>query len=112
VQLDLESALIIIGMMFVLGVYLTLDASHYPEEAFERVGTQRIRWQVGPPVLAIVTIGLGTLVAAIHWWAGRRQEVSSAASAIRADAAFEEASNSTGTSSPDSSPEPAAEPTQ
>jgi hypothetical protein len=109
VHIGFEEILILSLTMAIVGIIIALDASRLPEAAFTDVGTTRLEWQIGPIILAFVTIGFGTFVAMLVWTSGRRREVTDAAAARRA--AEEPADPSESEESADPA-EPAAEPAQ
>lgn len=107
-----EEILILSVTMAIVAGIIALDASRFPDEAFRDVGTTRRAWQVGPIVLAFVTIGFGALVALIVWVSGRREEVVNAAAAIRAAAPAPEPPEAEPPEFEDPAPEPLGEPAQ
>lgn len=102
-HIGLEEILILSITMAIVGIIIAIDASRLPEAAFTQVGTTRLEWQIGPIILAFVTIGFGTFVAMLVWTTGRRREVIDAAAAMRGEADPEE---------PADPAEPSAEPAQ
>jgi hypothetical protein len=109
VHIGLEEILILSITMAIVGIIIAIDASRLPEAAFTQVGTTRLEWQIGPIILAFVTIGFGAFVAMLVWTTGRRAEVRAAAAAIHAAEAPEPAEPSEEPADP---AEPSAEPAQ
>jgi hypothetical protein len=71
--------LIMLGVAGVaLGVYTAIDASRYPEWAFERAGTSKNTWVVLPIVLALF-LGVGALAMGIVWLASKKLDVATIA---------------------------------
>ena len=76
--------LILFGFMvfaivpFVLGLLVAIDASRYPDWAFERAGTSKTLWIV-LPIVSIFVCGLVAIVAAILWYSSFRRRVIDAA---------------------------------
>jgi hypothetical protein len=74
--------LVVIGLFsivpLVLGIWTAVDVSHFPDAAFERVGTSKTLWIV-LPIVGIVACGLVTIVAAIMWFSSYKPRVVDAA---------------------------------
>ena len=74
--------LLVIGLFsivpLVLGIWTAVDASHFPDVAFQRVGTSKTLWIV-LPLVGIVVCGLVTIVAAIVWFSSYKPRVEAAA---------------------------------
>ena len=76
--------LILVGFMvfavlpFVLGLLVAIDASRYPDWAFERAGTAKTLWIV-LPIVSIFVCGPVAIVAAIVWYSSSRRRVIDAA---------------------------------
>ena len=76
--------LILFGFMLlavvplVLGVLVAIDASRYPDWAFERAGTAKTLWIV-LPIVSIFVCGPVAIVAAIVWYSSFRRRVIDAA---------------------------------
>ena len=70
------------GLLFflplALGIWTALDASRYPEQAFERAGTNKTLWIV-LPIVGIVACGIVTIVSAIVWFSSYKSRVAAAA---------------------------------
>jgi hypothetical protein len=62
----------------VLGIWVAVDASRLPEQAFERAGTSKVLWIV-LPLAGIVACGVVAIVAAIVWFTSYRPKVVQAA---------------------------------
>ena len=108
-HIGLEEILILSITMAIVSIIIAIDASRLPEAAFTQVGTTRLEWQIGPIILAFVTVGFGAFVAMLVWTTGRRAEVRAAAAAIQAAEAPEPAEPSEEPADP---AEPSAEPAQ
>jgi hypothetical protein len=59
---------------FVLAIVVAVDASKYPEWAFERAGGRRTTWQIWPVVGAVCFWPAG-LVVAIVWFASKKPAI-------------------------------------
>jgi hypothetical protein len=58
----------------VLGILVAVDASRFPDHAFEAVATSKTLWIV-LPLVGIVACGIVTIVAAIVWYASYKPKV-------------------------------------
>ena len=61
-----------------LGIWTAVDASRYPDQAFERAGTNKMLWIV-LPIVGIVACGIVAIVAAIVWFSSYKARVADAA---------------------------------
>jgi hypothetical protein len=59
----------------VLGILVAIDASRFPDAAFDAAGTSKVLWIV-LPLVGIVVCGVVTIVAAIVWYSSYRPRVS------------------------------------
>ena len=59
----------------VLGILVAIDASRFPDAAFDAAGTSKVLWIV-LPLVGIVACGVVTIVAAIVWYSTYRPRVS------------------------------------
>ncbi len=79
-NLGAPELLIVFGFMLlavvplVCGLFVAIDASRYPEWAFERAGTARTLWIV-LPIVSIVVCGPVAIVTAIVWYSSFRRRV-------------------------------------
>ena len=62
----------------VLGILVAVDASKYPEAAYERAHTSKTLWIV-LPIVGIVACGVVTIIAAIVWYSSYKPRVVAAA---------------------------------
>jgi hypothetical protein len=62
----------------VLGLIVAIDASRFPDSAFERAGTAKTLWIV-LPIASIFVCGPVAIVAAIVWYSSFRRRVIDAA---------------------------------
>lgn len=62
----------------VLAIMTAVDASKYPEWAFQQVGTTKFVWQIIPIVLLFVC-GIPAGVMGLIWYSSKREEVARAA---------------------------------
>lgn len=61
----------------VFGVWVAVDASKYPDWAFERAGTQKWLFQILTPVAAFLC-GIVAIVLGIIWFASKKAQVEQA----------------------------------
>ena len=72
---------LIIGIgSLVIAIMTAVDASKYPDWAFERAGTSKFVWQILPIVLLFVC-GIAGGILGMIWYSSKRGEVESAARA-------------------------------
>jgi hypothetical protein len=64
----------------VLSIMCCIDASKYPEWAFQQTGSSKFVWQVLPVILLLVC-GVAGGVIGLIWYTGKRHEVERAARA-------------------------------
>ena len=62
----------------VISIMTTVDASKYPEWAFEQTGTSKFVWQILPLVFIFVC-GLGGAIMGLIWFTSKRDAVAAAA---------------------------------
>ena len=62
----------------VLGIFVAVDASRYPDWAFERAGTAKTLWIV-LPIVSVFVCGPVAIVVAIVWYSSFRRRVIDAA---------------------------------
>ena len=74
----------VIGLLgivpLVLGIWVALDASRFPDRAFERADTSETLWIV-LPIVGVVACGIVSVVAAIVWFSSYRSKIVKAAAA-------------------------------
>ena len=69
---------VILGIgSIVIAIMTAVDASKYPEWAFERAGTSKFVWQILPIVLLFVC-GIAGAVLGLIWFTSKRDEVARA----------------------------------
>jgi hypothetical protein len=73
----LVGAVIVIGSL-VLSIMTAVDASKYPEWAFERAATSKFVWQILPIILLFVCSLAGGVMGLI-WYSSKRDDVARAA---------------------------------
>jgi hypothetical protein len=72
---------LIIGIgSLVIAIMAAVDASKYPDWAFQQVGTTKFVWQILPIVLLFVC-GIAGAIMGVIWYSSKRAEVESAARA-------------------------------
>ena len=62
----------------VLGIWVAIDASRFPDTAFERADTSKTLWIV-LPIVGVVACGIVSVVAAIVWFSSYRSKIVKAA---------------------------------
>jgi hypothetical protein len=73
------SIFILVGLAsLVVGIMTAVDASKYPEWAFQQAGTTKFVWQILPIVLLFLC-GFASLVMGGIWFSSKRDEVARAA---------------------------------
>src|SRR5664279_3737380 len=73
------SAFFLVGIgVLVLSIMTAIDASKYPEWAFQQAGTSKFVWQILPIVFLFVC-GLGGVIMGLLWFASKRDAVATAA---------------------------------
>jgi hypothetical protein len=72
---------VVIGLgSLVLSIMTVVDASKYPEWAFQQTGSSKFVWQV-IPIILIFACGVAGGVMGLIWYTSKRQEVARAAQA-------------------------------
>jgi hypothetical protein len=66
----------------VLGILVAIDASRFPDAAFDAAGTSKVLWIV-LPLVGILVCGVVTIVAAIVWYSTYRPRVQTEGGAIQ-----------------------------
>jgi hypothetical protein len=62
---------------FVLAVWTAIDASHFPDWAFERAASSKTLWVV-LPLVSLVACFFGAVVVALIWFGSTRGRVAAA----------------------------------
>ena len=70
--------LVISLALLVLGIWVAIDASKYPEWAFKRAGTQKWVYQVLAPIGGLFC-GIIAIVVSIMWFSSKKAQVEAAA---------------------------------
>ena len=76
--LELLFVLGFVVVPLVLGIWAAVDASKYPDWAFERAGTSKTLWIV-LPIVGMLACGIVAIVAAIVWFSSTKQKVQASA---------------------------------
>jgi hypothetical protein len=70
--------LIVSVAVVAFGIWVAVDASKYPDWAFERAGTQKWLYQVLTPIAGFLC-GIVAIVVGIMWFASKKAQVEQAA---------------------------------
>jgi len=68
---------IVNGVIVVFGIWVAVDASKYPDWAFQRAGTQKWLFQILTPITAFLC-GIVAIVLGIVWFASKKAQVDQA----------------------------------
>lgn len=69
----------VVGLaLLAFGIWVCVDASKYPDWAFERAGSKKSTWQIWP-VVGGVCCGIPALIMGIIWFASKKAQVEAAA---------------------------------
>lgn len=78
---ELNPVASVVGLALLgFGIWVCVDASKYPDWAFERAGTKKSTWQIWP-IVGGVCCGIVALIMGIIWFASKKAQVESAATA-------------------------------
>ena len=69
---------IITGVVLAFGIWVAVDASKYPDWAFQQAGTQKWLFQILTPISAFLC-GIVAIVVGIIWVASKKAQVEQAA---------------------------------
>ena len=65
---------IVSAVLVAFGIWVAVDASKYPDWAFQRAGTQKWLYQILTPIAGFLC-GIVTIVLGIIWFASKRAQV-------------------------------------